>query len=288
MAGLISRMEMNRMKKCKQRVFRIIGRSDENDRAGRLFDGFIVTTIFVSMVLIVLESFQDLVLRWSPVFKAFDIFCLVVFTVEYILRLWTADLLYPDSGHPRLRFAVSFIALIDLFAILPFFIPFFTANVRVLRTLRLIRMARVFRIFKLGRYIRALRTIGDVIKAQASQLIMSIVICFFTMFISAIIMFNAENPVQPDSFPNIFASLWWAICTLTTVGYGDIVPITVVGRFFAAVISIVGIGIIAIPTGIIAAGFSEVIGKKDRKDDKLYCPYCGRRLEDGHRRPEEK
>ena len=106
------------------------------------------------------------------------------------------------------------------------------------------------------------------------------------MLFSAIVMYTVENPSQPEQFPNVISSLWWAICTLTTVGYGDVYPITATGRFFASVISIVGIGIIAIPTGIIAAGFSSVIDEKsgeqknDEEDDKKeYCPYCGHKLD---------
>lgn len=103
----------------------------------------------------------------------------------------------------------------------------------------------------------------------------------FVMLFSAIVMYTVENPVQPDQFPNVIASLWWAICTLTTVGYGDVYPVTVIGRFFAAVISLVGIGIIAIPTGIIAAGFSSVIDKHEiEQDPKKYCPYCGHKIDE--------
>ena len=146
---------------------------------------------------------------------------------------------------------------------------------------RLLRIARVLRVFKLGRYVDALHIIVKVISNSASQLIMSIVICFFVMLFSSIIMYTVENPVQPEQFPDIISSLWWAICTLTTVGYGDVYPITAAGKFFAAIISIVGIGIIAIPTGIISAGFTSLIGKdKEEPDKKNYCPYCGHKLDE--------
>lgn len=146
---------------------------------------------------------------------------------------------------------------------------------------RLLRIARVLRVFKLGRYVDALHIIVKVISNSASQLIMSIVICFFVMLFSSIIMYTVENPVQPEQFPDIISSLWWAICTLTTVGYGDVYPITAAGKFFAAIISLVGIGIIAIPTGIISAGFTSLIGKdKEEPDKKNYCPYCGHKLDE--------
>ena len=169
-------------------------------------------------------------------------------------------------------------ALIDLMAILPFYLPFIAADMRYLRMVRLFRLFRLFRVFKLGRYIDALQTIVQVIRLSASRLIMSLALCAFVMLFSAIVMYTVEKPVQPEQFPNVVSSLWWAICTLTTVGYGDVYPVTGVGRFFAAFISLVGIGIIAIPTGIIAAGFSEVISGKQGEEDKRYCPYCGKKL----------
>ena len=173
-------------------------------------------------------------------------------------------------------------AIIDLLAILPFYLPFISADLRFLRMMRLFRLIRLLRVFKLGRYVDALNVIVEVIKSTMSQLIISIVICFFVMLFSSIVMYTVENPVQPEQFPNVIASLWWAICTLTTVGYGDVYPITAAGRFFAAIISLIGIGIIAIPTGIIAAGFTSAIEKRQtgEEDKKLYCPYCGHKLED--------
>ena len=273
------------MQQIKQRVFTIINKAEDGDKASHLFDMLIMALICLSVVAIILQSFKNLATKYTSLFYAFEVFCVVAFTVEYLLRIWTADLLYPEEKHPRLKYMLSFMAIVDLLAILPFYLPFISADMRFIRMVRLLRMARLLRVFKLGRYIDALQIIVKVIKAQASELIISIVICFFVMLFSSIIMYTVENPVQPDQFPNIIASLWWAICTLTTVGYGDIYPVTALGRFFAAIISLVGIGIIAIPTGIIAAGFSAVINKENQKeaseeekDPKQYCPYCGHKI----------
>ena len=274
------------MQQIKQRVFTIINKAEDDDKASRLFDILIMALICLSVVAIILHSFKNLATKYASLFYTFEVFCVVVFTFEYLLRIWTADLLYPEEKHPRLKYMLSFMAIVDLLAILPFYLPFISADMRFIRMVRLLRMARLFRVFKLGRYIDALQIIVKVIKAQASELIISIVICFFVMLFSSIIMYTVENPVQPDQFPNIIASLWWAICTLTTVGYGDVYPVTTLGRFFAAIISLVGIGIIAIPTGIIAAGFSTVINKENQKeaseeekDPKKYCPYCGHKID---------
>lgn len=263
----------------KKRVFEIISKADEGDKASKLFDGFIMALIALSILSIVLESFESLAKQYRTAFSEFEIISVSVFTIEYLLRIWTADFLFPECKRPRLKYIFSFMAIIDLISILPFFLPFVSADMRFLRMFRLLRIARILRVFKLGRYVDALHVIGEVITESASQLIMSIVICFFVMLFSSIIMYTVENPVQPEQFPNIIASLWWAICTLTTVGYGDVYPITAVGKLFASIISLVGIGIIAIPTGIISAGFTSLINKRN-SEEKHYCPYCGHKIDE--------
>ena len=265
----------------KERVFAIISKADEGDRASKIFDGCIMTLIVLSVLSIVLESFEGLAVRFAAVFRIFEAVSVAVFAVEYVLRIWTADLLYPGARHPRLRYVVSFMALVDLAAFLPFFLPFVSLDLRFLRIVRLFRLFRLLRVLKLRRYVDALDIVAKVIRKSASQLVISVFLCFLVMLFSAIIMYTVENPVQPENFPNVVRALWWAMCTLTTVGYGDIYPITSAGRFFASVISLVGIGIIAIPTGIIAAGFSSVINERgEPKQTKKYCPYCGNKLEE--------
>ena len=264
----------------KTRIFEIISKADEGDKASKVFDGVIMSLILLSIVSIVLESYESLAQSYEKVFRVFEFISVTVFTVEYILRIWTADLLYPEQKHPRIKYASSFLAIIDLLAILPFFLPFISLDLRFLRMVRLLRIFRLLRVFKLGRYFDALRIVVTAIHKSASQLVISIMLCLFVMLFSAIIMYTVENPVQPEQFPNVISSLWWAICTLTTVGYGDVYPITALGRFFAAVISLVGIGIIAIPTGIIAASFSSVINESNNEEKKRFCPYCGHKLEE--------
>ena len=254
----------------KKRIFEIISKAENGDRASAIFDWSIMILIALSILSIILESFATVYARWHSAFSVFETITVIVFTVEYLLRIWTADLLYPDAKRPRLKYVFSLMALIDLLAILPFYLPFISADLRFLRMMRLFRLFRLLRVFKLGRYFEALQIIMKVIKTSGPQLIMSVALCFFVMLFSAIIMYTVENPVQPEQFPNVISSLWWAICTLTTVGYGDVYPITHIGRFFASVISLVGIGIIAIPTGIIAAGFNQVISKKQDDEESNF------------------
>ena len=266
---------MNGYAAIKKRIFEIISKAEDGDRASSVFDWSIMILIALSILAIILDSFQSVHQKYQALFRVLEIITVFVFSIEYILRIWTADLLYPEAKHPHLKYIFSFMAVIDLLAILPFFLPFFPADLRFLRMMRLFRLFRLLRVFKLGRYFDALQTIVKVIRITAPQLVMSVVLCFIVMLFSAIIMYEVENPVQPDQFPNVLASLWWAMCTITTVGYGDIYPVTGIGRFFASIISVVGIGIIAIPTGIIAAGFGQAISRDEKKgfndmsDDEL-------------------
>ena len=253
---------MQQYKKVKERVFELLNKADEGDAVGKVVDWIIMALIALSIVSIILESFSSIYIKYRGVFQVFEAITVIVFTIEYLLRIWTADLLYPDSRHPRLKYFCSFMALIDFLAILPFYLPFFAADLRFIRMMRLLRLFRLLRVFKLERYFEALQTILKVIRNSGPQLAMTVVVCCFILLFSAIIMYTVENPVQPKQFPNVIASLWWAICTLTTVGYGDVYPITDVGKLFASIISLVGIGIIAIPTGIITAGFNQMIIQK--------------------------
>lgn len=270
------------IQRIKRRVFEIINKAGDHDLPSRIFDLTIMGLIALSIVSIVLQSFESLANAYGALFYGFELVTVIVFTCEYLLRVWTADLQYQNARWPRLKYILSFMAMIDLLAILPFYLPFVAADLRFLRMVRLLRLFRLFRVFKLGRYFDALQTIISVIRESATQLIISVVLCMFVMLFSAIVMYTVENPVQPEQFPNVISSLWWAICTLTTVGYGDVYPITAIGRLFAAIISLVGIGIIAIPTGIIAAGFTSAIDKKanDKQDIKSYCPYCGHKIDE--------
>ena len=257
------------MKTIKKRVFEIISKAEDGDLVSAIFDWSIMILIALSIISIILESFASIYDRFHSIFQVFELITIVVFTIEYLLRIWTADLLYPESKHPHLKYIFSAMALIDLLAILPFYLPFISADLRFLRMMRLFRLFRLLRVFKLGRYFDALQLIVKVVNSSLPQLIMSVVICFFVMLLSSIVMYTVENPVQPDQFPNVLSALWWAVCTLTTVGYGDVYPLTTIGKIFASLISLVGIGIIAIPTGIIAAGFNSVISKEKNESNGI-------------------
>lgn len=262
--------------KIKRRTYDILEYSESGNKAGKAFDIFIMVLIFINVIMVIVDTF-DIPPRVQMLSRYIEVVSVIIFTAEYILRLWICDLKY--EGKPayisRLKYIFSFMAIIDLLAILPFYLPvIISIDLRVLRMLRVIRL---FRIFKINRYTTALNTIAMVFKNKASQLISSMTVVFMLILISSVIMYNVEHDAQPGQFGNVFQAMWWAIATLTTVGYGDIYPVTVLGKLFSSIIAILGIGLVAVPTGIITAGFSEIV-EKNAADEKKYCPYCGHRI----------
>jgi voltage-gated potassium channel len=214
--------------------------------------------------------------------RIFEAFSIIIFSIEYLLRIYISELTHPARTKlgSALRFMFSFFGLVDLIAILPFYIPYIIKA--DLRFVRIFRLFRFFRIFKLSRYNRTLQMIWDVIREKKSEFIMTFFISLLLLLVSAFLMYYVENPVQPDKFRNIFSSLWWAVSTLTPLGYGDVAPVTTPGKVISAIVAIIGIGLIALPTGIISAGFIDKISsrnKEDRKEGTKVCPHCGKRLE---------
>ena len=276
-------------KKVKKRIFEIVQLSANGDIASRIFDIALIALIILNIVMVITETFNISDALQTAINYA-ETVSVIIFSVEYMIRLWTADLLYPKLSPiiARIRYFFSFMAIIDLLSILPFYIPLLIPiDLRVLRALRILRL---FRLFKINRYTDALSTIGKVFKKKASQLISSIIVVTLLMVISSVLMYNIENQAQPEQFDNAFSAMWWAVATLTTVGYGDIYPVTILGKLLSAVIALLGIGLVAVPTGIITAGFMEVLeeSKKENKKEnivlhtdceKKYCPYCGHRLD---------
>jgi voltage-gated potassium channel len=168
-------------------------------------------------------------------------------------------------------------AIVDLLAILPFYLPFIIPI--DLRVLRAIRLFRLLRLLKVNRYTNALSDVGNVLKRKATQLLSSMFVVLILMVIASILMYSIENEAQPAIFENAFSGLWWSIATLTTVGYGDIYPVTIAGKILGAVIALLGIGLVAVPTGIISAGFMEDITQANKDNEHInFCPYCGNKI----------
>ena len=268
----------------KKAIFGIIQPAESGNVASRIFDLFIMALIFASTASVFIMTF-DISPRTVEILIRLEKWAIIVFTVEYLLRIWTADMLYPESApwRARLKYVFSGMAIIDLVAILPFYLPMFLAVNLV--SFRAIRLVRLLRLFKLNRYTDAMSSIGTVFRSKIQEILVSVFFVMIVMIIASLLIYYAEHDAQPDKFANAFSGVWWAVATLTTVGYGDIYPITAMGRFMGGVIALTGIGFVAVPTGIISAGFIELLekkhgGKSDEKSDEKpnYCPHCGKKL----------
>ena len=264
----------------KNTIFDLIDESRKNkNRWNRTVDIAIITLILLSIISIILESYQEIRLTYDETLKGFEFFSIIIFSMEYILRIWTADLKYPKMSKwkARLKFMTSAIGIIDLVAILPFYLPFILKF--DLRFIRILRVFRLLRIFKLSRYTKSLKLLGSIFYEKKTELGITVLATFILMLISSTIMYNLEHEAQPKDFPNIIETFWWAVATLTTVGYGDVYPITGMGKFFGGIIALLGIGLVALPTGILSAGFIEKIENKNKKKSGFnYCPHCGEQL----------
>jgi len=233
-----------------------------HDRAGRFFDVFIATLIIANVAATIVQTVPQIAERYGTLIDRFDAVCVAVFIVEYGLRLWTV------SEHPvygrlpalrgRLTFAATPLMILDLVAILPFFVAlFFPVNLAAVRVLRLVRF------FRLARYSPALGTIGRVIRAEGRALAACIVVLCSVLILASVAMYLAEGHVQPDKFGSVPAAMWWGVVTLSTVGYGDVVPSTPGGRLIGAIVMICGFGLFALPIGILASGFQQEIRRRD-------------------------
>ncbi|WP_053228332.1 ion transporter [Spirochaeta cellobiosiphila] len=222
-----------------------------------VFDKTVIILISINIISIILESFPQVNEQYESLFRLIEIISISFFTIEYLLRLLTSDLKYPASSRLRslLYYVLTPMALIDLFAIIPFYIPFlFTIDLRFIRVLRL---TRLLRILKINRYSNSLQLLGRVLNRAKEKLIVTMFVTFILMLFASTAMFYLETDKQPEAFPNIIASFWWAIATLTTVGYGDVYPITLWGKILAGIVALLGVGLVALPTGIISSGFIE-------------------------------
>ncbi len=266
------------IKRIRQNVFNIIERAEDKNGPSWWFDIFISSLIAINALAIILESYQGIKENYIEIFYWFELVSVIIFSIEYILRVWSA-IEYEKYKRPfkgRLKFMKSSMALIDLLAILPFYLAMFPIDLRFLRILRLFR---IFRLFKIVRYVDALSIFSNVFKEKKEQLVVSTVFILFLLLIVSSLMFFIENPAQPEAFSSIPETMWWGVATLSTVGYGDVYPITSLGKVLGGLVAILGIGLFALPTGILASGFSDELSReKEEESPKNFCPNCGQDL----------
>lgn len=244
----------------KRRIFDIIQIGNQNDTPSRAFDIFLVCVIILNITAMFLETFEELQ-PWRGVFDVVETVTVLVFCVEYILRIWTAEYLYPGQSRGRAvwKFLRSYDGVIDLLTILPFF---FLSGFVVFRMLRVVR---IFHLFRINTQYDSFNVIKSVLYEKRNQIASSVFIIVILMLASSLFMYSVEHEAQPEHFRNALSGIWWSVSTLLTVGYGDIYPITALGKAMAIVITFLGVGVVAIPTGIISAGFVEQYTKMQQE-----------------------
>jgi len=234
----------------------------------RLVDLAMIGLIVLNVVAVIIESVPDIGSRHFVYFDIFETISVAIFTVEYVLRVWSAPehpgekFKTPVAG--RIRYMLSPLALIDLIVILPFYLSMFTSvDLRVLRVFRLLRVVR------LTRYSTAMTLLLQVLREESKNIGAALFVLIILMVFAASAVYLAEHQAQPDSFGSIPEAMWWAVITMTTVGYGDVVPITAWGKVFGSLIGIVSVGMVALPAGILASGFNEALHRRRRRFDAL-------------------
>jgi len=263
--------------KLKYRIYLLLNPTKRNGKWDKVLDYFLVTLITLNIIAVILETVDDVYNSYNQFFSIFERISVYIFTIEYMLRLWscTCNAKYRHPIIGRLKWIFSFGALVDLLAFTPFYLPFTKVDLRIIRILRLFRF---FRIFKLGRYLNATKLISNVFKSKKEELILCMVITLFLIIVASSFVYFAENQAQPDKYSSIPSTMWWCVTTLTTVGYGDVFPITVIGKILTAFIAILGIGMFALPAGILASGFADEFQKRKHKQTCI-CPHCGKGIE---------
>lgn len=258
----------------KEAVFRILDPMRRETGVEKAVNFALAALIVLNVLAVILETVPGLNASFGDRFAQFEAFSVVVFSVEYVLRVWscTVDPRYRGSVKGRLRFIVSPMAVVDLAAIVPAYLP---GDVFLdLRYARAVRLIRMFRALKAARYSRSVQTFTNVFRERESDLLLIAWLLGLMLILSSSSMYFAEHAAQPGVFSSIPAAMWWGMVTLTTVGYGDVYPVTPVGKFLGAVIALIGIGFFALPAGILASGFAEEVQKR-RARRKRTCPNCG-------------
>jgi voltage-gated potassium channel len=268
----------------RSRLYRTLTPNEKGGIVEQIFEFALIIIILLNIFAIVMDSVKELHDEYAVAFKNFEMFSVIFFTLEYFARIYSIveNPKYKDPVSGRIKFVFSRLAFIDLLAFLPFYLTFLPID---LRFLRIFRLMALFRMFKIARYLHALNIFKKVLFDRKEQLVLSFFFILFVLVLISVVMFYTEHDAQPHVFSSIPATMWWGIATITTVGYGDIVPMTPLGKFLGGFFAIAGIGLLALPAGILSSGFFEMMhDQRDRernfnsKGD--VCPHCGKRIHD--------
>lgn len=263
----------SKWEKRRKRLFEIIEIGSNYDAVCWGYDFFNTFTIILNLAVSIMYTFDNMELKYGPLLLLLERFTVGFFAVDFLLRVYTAKYMYPDISQPKaiFKYIFSFSGIVDILSFVPYYMPFFFPAGAV--AFRMLRIVRIFRLFRINAYYDSLNVITEVIIGKKQQLLSSVFIILILMLSSSLCMYSLENKAQPDVFTNAFSGIWWAASTLLTVGYGDIYPVTTMGKIFGIFIAFLGVGMVAIPTGIISAGFVEQysrlkrIGEYGQEDD---------------------
>ena len=282
--------------KFRYHTFRMVSVGVVDEPINQAYDVISTVALLVNLAVMIMNTFDNLSDKYGNLFSILEQITVFFFVVDYFLRVYTAKYLYPeyDSGKATLRYIISFAGIIDLLSFLPFYLPvFFPSGAAVFR---MFRVARIMRLFRINAYYDSLNVITEVLSSKKQQLLSSVFIILVLMIASSLCMYSVENAAQPGVFENAFSGIWWSASTLLTVGYGDIYPITTMGKLLGIAITFLGVGMVAIPTGIISAGFVEQytrlkrIGESGNQEDLRFIhlklsardDWTGKKIKDLH------
>ncbi len=241
----------------RRRVFKMVSVGVVDDIINQLYDIISISALVLNILVTILNTFNSINAQYGNILSAVETVTIAFFAIDYLLRLYTANCLYPYDNEiiSILKYIFSFSGIIDLLSFMPYYLPtFFPAGAAVFK---MFRVARILRLFRINAYYDSLNVITEVLMRKKQQLMSSVFIILVLMLGASLCMYSIENPAQPEVFSNAFSGIWWAASTLLTVGYGDIYPITTLGKMLGICITFLGVGMVAIPTGIISAGFVE-------------------------------
>lgn len=247
---------------------------------GRVASYVLIALILLNVAASIVESVPSVKTQYDLWLNRFEVLSVTIFVLEYLLRVWACTET-PKYARPllgRVRFILTPMAIVDLLAVLPTLLLWAGVD---LRFLRILRFSRIFRLAKLTRYSKALKTMGFVFKSKREELMLALIFMMMVLIVASSLMYLAEHDRQPEAFSSIPNAMWWGVMTLTTVGYGDVYPVTVAGKLMGAVIAVIGIGLFALPAGIIGSAFFE-IREQQRKGGSMACPHCGKLFPKDH------
>lgn len=256
--------------KRRQRLFQIIEVGYDLDYVSRAYDYINVAAIILNLTVSILQTYEAIRVKYEPILIAVEIVTVAFFVVDYIFRLFTARFLHNEKKEWKAisKYVFSFMGIVDLLSFLPYFLPIIFPQGTI--AFRMIRIIRIFRLFRINAYHDSLTVITQVLNSKKQQLVSSVFIILVLMVASSLCMYSLEHEAQPEVFQNAFSGLWWATSTLLTIGYGDIYPITFWGKAFGIFISFLGVGMVAIPTGIISAGFVDQYTNLKKRNEYGY------------------